>query len=68
VFSLFWLLIVVHLEIDYTDDYTRLYFICALIGAAGAGELSSEIDYTDDYTADDYSHAGVHARLIMNTY
>jgi hypothetical protein len=40
---------------------TRLYFDYALIGAAGAGELSSEIDYTYDYTADDYSHAGVHA-------
>jgi hypothetical protein len=36
-----------------------------LIGAAGAGELSSEIDYTDDYAVDDYSHAGVHARLIL---
>jgi hypothetical protein len=28
-----------------------------LIGAAGAGELSSEIDYTYYYAADDYSHA-----------
>jgi hypothetical protein len=27
--------------------------------------MSSEIDYTDDYTTDDYSHAGVHARLIL---
>jgi hypothetical protein len=40
---------------------TRLYFDYALIGAAGAGELSSEIDYTYDYADDDYSHAGVHA-------
>jgi hypothetical protein len=40
-----------------------------LIGAAGAGELSSEFDYTDDYVADDYSHAGVHTRrLILSTY
>jgi hypothetical protein len=39
-----------------------------LIGAAGAGELSSKIDYTDDYATDDNSHAGVHARLILNTY
>jgi hypothetical protein len=27
--------------------------------------LSSEIDYTDDYAADDYSHTGVHTRLIL---
>jgi hypothetical protein len=38
------------------------------MGAAGAGELSSEVDYNDDHAADDYSHAGVHARLILNTY
>jgi hypothetical protein len=44
---------------------TRLYFDYALIGAAGVGELSSEIVYTYDYAADDYSHAGVHARLIL---
>jgi hypothetical protein len=44
---------------------TRLYFNYALIGAAGAGELSSEIDYNDDYVTDDYPHAGVHARLIL---
>jgi hypothetical protein len=36
-----------------------------LIGAAGARELSSEIDYNDDYAAEDYSHAGVHARLVL---
>jgi hypothetical protein len=36
-----------------------------IIGAAGAGELSSKIDYTDDYVADDYSHADVHVRLIL---
>jgi hypothetical protein len=47
---------------------TRLYFDYALIGAAGARELSSEIDYTDDYATNDYSHTGVHARLILNTY
>jgi hypothetical protein len=32
-----------------------------VIGAARAGELSSEIGYTDDYAVDDYSHASVHA-------
>jgi hypothetical protein len=37
-------------------------------GAAGAGELSLEIGYNDDYAAADYSHAGVHARLIRNTH
>jgi hypothetical protein len=44
---------------------TRLYFDFALIGVAGAGELSSEIDYNNDYAADDYSDADVHARLIL---
>jgi hypothetical protein len=34
-----------------------------LIGAARAGELSSEIDCIDDYAADDYSQADVHARF-----
>jgi hypothetical protein len=37
---------------------TRLYFIYMIIGATGAGELSSEFDYTDDYVADDYPTDG----------
>jgi hypothetical protein len=35
------------------------------IKAAGAEESSSEIDYTNDYAAGDYSHVGVHSRLML---
>jgi hypothetical protein len=42
-------------------------FIYATIGAAGAGELSTEYDYTDDYVADDFPTAGSRL-LILNTY
>ena len=54
-FALSWLLIVVLLELIALG--LLFIFFYALIGAAGAGELSSEFDYA----ADDYSHAGVHA-------
>jgi hypothetical protein len=36
-----------------------------ILGAVGARELSSKYDYTDDYFVDDYSHVGVHTRLIL---
>jgi hypothetical protein len=59
VFALFWFLIVFQLELF--ASRIRVYFIYAILGAAGAGELTSEYDYTDKCVADDYSHAGVHA-------
>jgi hypothetical protein len=66
VFAFFWLLIVVHLELVAIGP--AFIFNYLLVGAAGAWELSSEISYTNDYAADDYSHVGVHGRLILNTY
>jgi hypothetical protein len=45
-----------------------VFFIYAILGAVGAREPSSEYDYTDNYVTDAYLHAGVHSRLILNTY
>jgi hypothetical protein len=33
-------------------------FLYALIGAAGAGELTPEYDYAEDFTAEDYPTTG----------
>jgi hypothetical protein len=56
VFSLFWLLIAILLELIPLGPL--FIFFYALIGAAGAGELISEYDYTDDFTAEDYPTPG----------
>jgi hypothetical protein len=56
VFALFWLFIVVRLELIAIG---LVFILFVLIGVARAGELISEIDYTDDYVADDYSHASM---------
>jgi hypothetical protein len=56
VFDLSWLLIVVLLELIALGPL--FIFFCALIGAAGAGELIPEYDYADDFTAEDYQTPG----------
>jgi hypothetical protein len=56
VLDLFWLLVVVHLELIAIGPVFILFY--ALIGAAGAGELNPEYDYADDYAAEDYSTPG----------
>jgi hypothetical protein len=66
-------LIVVHFALNCCSfgvncNRTLLYLDYTLIGAAGARELNSGNDYTDDYATDDYSHAGVHARLILEDH
>jgi hypothetical protein len=38
---------------------TTVYFLYALIGAVGAGELISEYDYTDDFAAEDHPTPGL---------
>jgi hypothetical protein len=52
VFALFWLLIVVLLELIALGPLFILIY--TLIGAAGAGELIPEYDYANDFTAEDY--------------
>jgi hypothetical protein len=56
VFALFWLLIVILLELIALGPL--FIFFYALIGAAGAGELIPEYDYADDFTAKDYPTPG----------
>jgi hypothetical protein len=56
VVALFWLLIVVHLEL--IALVPLFIFFYALIGAAGAGELIPEYDYADDFTAEDIPTQG----------
>jgi hypothetical protein len=56
VFTLFWLLISVLLELI-TLGLLFIFFY-TLKGAAGAGELISEYDYADDFTAEDYPTPG----------
>jgi hypothetical protein len=56
VFALFWLLIAVPLELIALGPL--FIFFYALIGAAGAGELTPEYDYTNDFTAEDYLTPG----------
>jgi hypothetical protein len=52
VFALFWLLLVIILELIALGPL--FIFFYALIGVAGAGELIPEYDYGDDFTAEDY--------------
>jgi hypothetical protein len=52
VFALFWLLIVVLLELIIVCPLFIFFYV--LIGAAGAGELIPKYDYADDFTAEDY--------------
>jgi hypothetical protein len=56
VFALFWLLIVILLELIALGPL--FIFFYALIGAAGAGELIPEYDYADDFAAEDYPTLG----------
>jgi hypothetical protein len=58
VFDLFWLLIVVRLELIALGPLFISFY--ALIGAAGAGVLNPEHDYADDYTTEDYPTLGSH--------
>jgi hypothetical protein len=51
-FALFWLLIVVLLEL--IELGPLFIFFYALIGAAGAGELNPEYDSGNDFAAEDY--------------
>jgi hypothetical protein len=61
VFALFWLLIVVLLELIALGP---LFIFCyALIGAAGARELIPKYDYADDFTAEDYPTPGSHPTI-----
>jgi hypothetical protein len=52
VFALFWLLIIVLLELIALGSL--LIFFYVLIGATGTGELNPEYDYADDFAAEDY--------------
>jgi hypothetical protein len=56
VFALFWLLIVILLELISLGPL--FIFFYALTRAAGAGELIPEYDYADDFTAEDFSTPG----------
>jgi hypothetical protein len=56
VFALFWLLIVVPLELIALG--LLFIFFYTLIGAAGAGELIPKYDYADEFTAKDYPTLG----------
>jgi uncharacterized membrane protein len=58
VFALFWLLIVVLLELIAIG--LLFIFFYAIIGAARAGELNPEYDYADDFAAEDYPTLGSH--------
>jgi hypothetical protein len=51
VFALFWLLIVVLLELIAIRPLFIFFYM--LIGVAGAGELNPEYDYADDFAAED---------------
>jgi hypothetical protein len=54
--ALFWLLIAVLLELIAIGR--GLFFLYALIGAAGVGELIPKYDNADDFTAEDYQTPG----------
>jgi hypothetical protein len=56
VFALFWLLIVVLLELLALGPL--FIFFYALIGAAGVGELIPEYDYTGNFAVEDYQTPG----------
>jgi hypothetical protein len=56
VLALFWLLIVVLLELIALG--LMFIFIYTLLGAAGAGELILEYDCADEFAAEDYQTPG----------
>jgi hypothetical protein len=56
VFALFWLLIVVLLELIAIGSL--FIFFYALIGVAGARELNPECAYADDFAAEEYQTPG----------
>jgi hypothetical protein len=56
VFALFWLLIVVLLELIALGPLFIFFYV--LIGAAGTEELIPEYDYADDFAAEDYPTPG----------
>jgi hypothetical protein len=56
VFALFWLLIIVLLELMALGPLFLFFY--ALIGAAGAGERILEYDYAEDFAAEDYPTPG----------
>jgi hypothetical protein len=56
VFALFWLLIVILLELIAVGPL--FIFFYALIGTAGAGKLILEYDYADNFTVKDYLTSG----------
>jgi hypothetical protein len=58
VFALFWLLIVILLELIALGPL--FIFFYALIGAVGVGKLILEYDYADDFAAEDYPTLGSH--------
>jgi hypothetical protein len=51
VFALFWLIVVILLELNALGPL--FIFFYTLIGAAGVGELIPENDNADDFTAED---------------
>jgi hypothetical protein len=64
VFALFWLLIVVVLELIALGP--MFIFFYALIRAVGAGELIPEYDYADDFAVEDYLTSGSHPTDFEN--
>jgi hypothetical protein len=56
VFALFWLLIVVLLELIAVGSL--FIFFYALVGGAGAEELNPDYNYVDDFAAEDYPTPG----------
>jgi hypothetical protein len=56
VFSIFWILIAILLELIAIG--LLFIFFYALIGATGAGELNPEYDYAGDFAAEDYPTLG----------
>jgi hypothetical protein len=64
VFSLFWLLIAILLELIALGPL--FIFFYTLIGAAGAGELVPEYDYAGDFTVEDYTTSGSHPTDFEN--
>jgi hypothetical protein len=56
VFALFWILVVVLLELIALGPLFIFFYV--LIGAAGAEELIPEYDSADDFTAEDYPTLG----------
>jgi hypothetical protein len=64
VIALFWLLIVVLLELIALGPLFIFFYV--LIGAAVAGELNPEYDYADDFAAEGYPTPGSRPIDIQN--